>query len=180
MTSDIRRKAKAINFGIIYGISGFGLGKQLDIDTSEASQYIKQYFARFPELQIYMEQTKEFARAHKYVTTKFGRKCFVGGIDDKNPARRNFAERQAINAPLQGTAADIMKLAMFNIDQKIRAEKLPMKMLLQVHDELIFETPEIHAIEMAAIIKSEMERVTKFSIPLIAETGIGKNWAEAH
>jgi DNA polymerase-1 len=180
MTSDIRRKAKAINFGIIYGISAFGLGKQLDIETSEASAYIKQYFARFPELSDYMERTKEFARAHKYVLTHFGRKCFVGGIDDKNPARRNFAERQAINAPLQGTAADLMKLAMHAIDKRIRRDGLPLTMLLQVHDELIFEAPTDQAEALAKIIKEEMESVSPFEIPMIAETGIGLNWADAH
>ncbi len=180
MTPDIRRKAKAINFGIIYGISAFGLAKQLDIETGEANAYIKQYFARFPELSDYMERTKEFARAHKYVLTHFGRKCFVGGIDDKNPARRNFAERQAINAPLQGTAADLMKLAMHAIDKRIAREKLPLTMLLQVHDELIFEAPKDQAEQLAAIIKQEMQSVSPFDIPMIAETGIGSNWADAH
>ena len=180
MTPDIRRKAKAINFGIIYGISGYGLGRQLDIDTGEAAAYIKQYFARFPELNDYMERTKEFARAHKYVVTHFGRKCFVNGIDDKNPARRQFAERQAINAPLQGTAADLMKLAMHAIDRRITRDALPLSLLLQVHDELIFEAPIADAPALANIIKEEMEKIADFSIPLIAETGIGKNWADAH
>lgn len=180
MTPETRRKAKAINFGIIYGISGYGLGRQLDIDTGEAAAYIKQYFARFPELNEYMERTKEFARTHKYVVTHFGRKCFVAGIDDKNPARRQFAERQAINAPLQGTAADLMKLAMHAIDRRIAQDQLPLSLLLQVHDELIFEAPMVEAERLAVIIKQEMESIAQFSVPLIAETGIGKNWCDAH
>lgn len=180
MTPEIRRRAKAINFGIIYGISAFGLGKQLDIDPSEAARYIKQYFARFPELSDYMERMKEFARTHKYVETYFGRKCYIDGIDDKNPARRNFAERQAINAPLQGTAADLMKRAMFAIDTRITKDNLPLRLILQVHDELIFECPADRAQDMAVIIKQEMERVSPFEIPMIAEAGIALNWADAH
>ncbi len=180
MTSDIRRKAKAINFGIIYGISGFGLANQLGISNSEASQYIKQYFARFPELANFMEETKAFARENGYVKTLLGRKCYIPGIQDKNPARRSGAERQAINAPVQGTAADLIKLAMVRLDRLIRGGGLDAKMLLQVHDELVFEIPEDKASDVAPIIKREMEAVANFSVPLVVETGIAKNWADAH
>lgn len=180
MTSDIRRKAKAINFGIIYGISGFGLANQLGISNSEASMYIKQYFARFPELANFMEETKTFARENGYVKTLLGRKCFIPGIQDKNPARRSGAERQAINAPVQGTAADLIKLAMVRLDRLIKGGELDAKMLLQVHDELVFEIPEDQAEAMAPIIKREMEAVANFSVPLVVETGIAKNWADAH
>jgi len=180
VTPDIRRKAKAINFGIIYGISGFGLAKQLDCSISEAAAYIKTYMERFPELENFMESLKTEARQKGYVKTKFGRKCVIAGIADKNPARRNFAERQAINAPLQGTAADLIKMAMIRLDNRIESENLPLKMLLQVHDELILEVPEGKAEEMAALVKREMEQVARFSIPLSAEAGWSKNWAEAH
>ncbi len=180
MTPDIRRKAKAINFGIIYGISGFGLANQLGIPTAEANSYIKQYFARFPELADFMENTKAYAREHGYVKTLLGRKCYIPGIADKNPMRRAGAERQAINAPVQGTAADLIKIAMIKLDRVIKSGELKAKMLLQVHDELVFEVAETEAQTAAAIIKREMESVASFSIPLVVETGIAKSWAEAH
>ena len=180
MTGDIRRKAKAINFGIIYGISGFGLANQLGISNSEAGMYIKQYFARFPELAEFMEKTKVFAREHGYVETLFGRKCWIPGIQDKNPMRRSGAERQAINAPVQGTAADLIKMAMIRLDRLILSGELKAKMLLQVHDELVFEVPEDSVETAREIIKREMEAVANFSIPLAVETGTAKNWAEAH
>ncbi len=180
MTSDIRRKAKAINFGIIYGISGFGLANQLGISNGEASSYIKQYFARFPELANFMEETKSFARENGYVKTMLGRKCYIPGIQDKNPARRSGAERQAINAPVQGTAADLIKLAMIKLAREIRDGKINARMLLQVHDELVFEVPEAEATKTAALIKTAMESVASLSVPLVVETGIAKNWADAH
>lgn len=180
MTSDIRRKAKAINFGIIYGISAWGLARQLDIEASEASEYIKAYFARFPELANYMEEKKQEARDKGYVKTYFGRKCFADGIHDKNQARRSFAERAAINAPLQGTAADIMKLAMHKIFKALKEKKLDTKLLLQVHDELILEVPEKEVDTVTALVKGIMESVVRFDIPLIAEAGTAHSWAEAH
>ena len=180
MTSDIRRKAKAINFGIIYGISAWGLARQLDIEASEASEYIKAYFARFPELANYMEEKKQEARDKGYVQTYFGRKCFADGIHDKNQARRSFAERAAINAPLQGTAADIMKLAMHKIFKALKEKKLDTKLLLQVHDELILEVPEEEVDTVTALVKDIMESVVRFDIPLIAEAGTAHSWAEAH
>ncbi|MEJ0062035.1 MAG: DNA polymerase I [Alphaproteobacteria bacterium] len=184
MTPDRRRAAKAINFGIIYGISGFGLGRQIGIAPGEANAFIRQYLDRYHELREWMEKTKAFAREHGYVETLFGRRIHIGGIGEKNAARRNFAERQAINAPLQGTAADIMKRAMIRIPPALEAAGLKGKMLLQVHDELLFEIPQSEAEATAALVKSVMESApapaVTLSVPLVAETGLAKNWAEAH
>ena len=140
-----RRRAKAINFGIIYGISGFGLARQLQIAPGEARTYIDAYFARYPGIRAYMERTKEEARIHGFVLRPFGRRCWIPGIADKNPARRGYAERQAINAPLQGGAADIIKRAMVRLPAALREAGLTARMLLQVHDELLFEAPEAEA-----------------------------------
>lgn len=180
MTPEIRRRAKAINFGIIYGISGWGLAKQLGIEAQEANAYIRQYFARFPELLTYMERTKDYARKHGYVETLYGRRCTIDGIQDKNGARRAFAERQAINAPLQGTAADIMKKAMVKMDSVLASSPLDCRMLLQVHDELVFEVRAEEAQEAAALIKSVLEGVAEVGVPLVAEAGIGPTWGKAH
>lgn len=180
MTSDIRRKAKAINFGIIYGISGWGLAKQLGCEPGEANQYIKQYFSRFPELATYMERAKTEARAKGYVDTLFGRKCVIDGIHDKNGARRSFAERQAINAPIQGTAADIMKMAMIAVDKALKASPLKARMLLQVHDELVFEVPDDEVAATSALVVQAMQNVADVGVPLVAEAGVGPNWSEAH
>ncbi len=180
MTPEIRRKAKAINFGIIYGISGFGLGRQLGIPPGEANAFIKAYLERFHELKAWMDATKEFARSHGHVLTRFGRRCHIPGIQEKNHARRSFAERQAINAPIQGTAADIMKRAMARVPQALKDCRCPARMLLQVHDELLFEVPAEAAEETARIVRVVMEGAAKLSVPLVAEAGIGDNWDEAH
>lgn len=180
MTSDIRRNAKAINFGIIYGISGYGLAKQLGISPAEANQYIKQYFAKFPELAQFMEKAKDEARRFGYVRTLYGRKCFIPGIADKNMARRNGAERQAINAPIQGTAADLMKMAMIRVDRLIREQNLPVRMLLQVHDELVFEVKQEAASDVIPHIKAVMEGVSTLEVKLAVEAGTADNWAAAH
>ncbi|MCK4945328.1 MAG: DNA polymerase I, partial [Alphaproteobacteria bacterium] len=181
MTPDIRRQAKAINFGIIYGISGFGLAKQLGISKGEAADYIKKYLARFPELKKFMDDAKEYAKKHGYIKTFYGRKCFVRGINDKNGAIRSFAERQAINAPLQGTAADIMKRAMVAIKPALIEARLGAKMLLQVHDELLFEVPFAEKDETEALVKKIMESAgAGIGVPLAVEAGWGDNWAEAH
>lgn len=180
VNADIRRKAKAVNFGIIYGISGFGLAKQLGIDTGEANDYIKRYLSRFPELESFMNGHKEFAKKHGYVETMMGRKCFVSGINDKNFAVRGFAERQAINAPLQGTAADIIKMAMIKIDKAIKDEGFPARMLLQVHDELVFEIHEKGLDKTVERLCEIMENIVDLGLPLKVEAGIGNNWAEAH
>jgi DNA polymerase I len=181
MTPEIRRRAKAINFGIIYGISGWGLAKQLGIEASEANQFIRAYMARFPELNAFMEKTKEEARTHGFVKTLYGRKCYIPGINDKNPMRKQGAERQAINAPLQGTAADIIKRAMIKLWRlQENGELGNAKMLLQVHDELIFEVPETEVEERAKQIQSVMENVAKLNTPLKTEAGWAKSWAAAH
>ncbi|KAA1056922.1 DNA polymerase I [Azospirillum argentinense] len=181
MTSEIRRKAKAINFGIIYGISGFGLGRQLGIAPGEANAFIKAYFERFHELKVWMEATKAFARQNGHVVTLFGRRCYIPGTHDKNAARRAFAERQAINAPIQGTAADIMKRAMARVPGALKEAGFDdVRMLLQVHDELLFEAPEDQAERAAALVRQVMEGAATLGVPLVAEAGIGGNWDEAH
>jgi len=175
-----RRRAKAINFGIIYGISGFGLARQLGITPGEARGFIDRYFERYPGIRTYMERTKEEARINGFVVTPFGRRCWVPGIADKNPARRGYAERQAINAPLQGGAADIIKRAMIRLPAALRAAGLRGKMLLQVHDELLFEAPEDEAANLAKVARSVMESAATLAVPLVVETGQGRTWAEAH
>lgn len=180
MTSERRRAAKAINFGIIYGISGFGLARQLGVENSVAADYIKRYMARFPELEVFMDETKEFAKTHGYVETLYGRKCWTPDITSSNYQRRAFAERQAINAPIQGTAADIMKRAMINVDRVLEESGLDAKMLLQIHDELIFEVLEKDVEATVALVKKEMETVIEMDVSLVAEAGVGDNWDEAH
>jgi DNA polymerase-1 len=179
MTGEIRRRAKAINFGIIYGISAFGLANQLGIPQAEANEYIKAYNARYPELRVYMNGIIEGAKKHGFVETQFGRKIFTPGISDKNPATRAFAQRQAINGPLQGTAADIIKKAMVKVAALIARKALPARLLLQVHDELVFEVDEKAAIEVAPEIQRAMEGIVDF-VMLKTEAGIGRSWAEAH
>jgi len=176
----VRRRAKAINFGIIYGISPFGLAAQLGIPQSEAKAYIDAYFAKYPEIRDYMEAAKEEARKHGYVLTPFGRKCFIPGIKDKNPAVRGFSERAAINAPIQGGAADIIKRAMVRLPPALAKARLAARMLLQVHDELVFEVPEREKDATAALVKEVMEGAAKLSVPLTVETGAAKSWADAH
>ena len=186
MNSGIRRKAKAINFGIIYGISAFGLARQLKVEPSEAASYIKSYFERYPGIQDYMERTKQYCREHGYVQTLFGRRCHVPAIHDSNPARRNFSERAAINAPLQGTAADILKRAMIRVPQALEQHDLTGKafMLLTVHDELLFEVQDSALEETAQVIKQVMESATlpalQLSIPLTVDVGRGPSWDDAH
>lgn len=185
VTPEIRRQAKAVNFGIIYGISGFGLAKQLGCGPGEAGEFIKRYLARFHEIETFMENTKEEAKKLGYVVTLYGRKCYIPGIQDKNQMRVRGAERQAINAPLQGTAADIMKIAMGKMEAALKNAKLSGKMLLQVHDELIFEIPKDELEKSKEVIVNTMEESFKInsveiSVPLDAEAGEGHSWAEAH
>jgi len=176
----VRRRAKAINFGIIYGISAFGLAQQLGISNGEAKQFIDAYFARYPEIRTYMEQTRELARRTGKVTTLFGRTCIINGINDKNPAMKAFAERAAINAPIQGGAADIIKRAMVRLPGALKDAGLAARMLLQVHDELVFEVPEAQLAATKAVVKDIMEGAAHLSVPLLVEVGAAKNWAEAH
>ena len=184
MDAQTRRRAKAINFGIIYGISAFGLAQQLQLPQSETAAYIKAYFERFPGIRSYMERMKQLCREKGYVETIFGRRCYIPGIKETNAARRAFAERQAINAPLQGSAADIIKRAMARVPPALEKAGLKAKMLLQVHDELVFEAPEQEAEATAAVAKEVMEGavgpVRKLSVPLVVETGAAQNWEEAH
>ncbi len=175
-----RRRAKAINFGIIYGISGFGLARQLGISPGEARTYIGRYFERYPGILEYMENTKKTAREKGYVVSPFGRRCWVPGIADKNGARRAYAERQAINAPLQGGAADIIKRAMVKLPAALAAAGLKSRLLLQVHDELLFEAPEDEAERLASLAREVMESAAVLAVPLVVETGRGRTWAEAH
>jgi DNA polymerase-1 len=180
MDSVTRRRAKAINFGIIYGISAFGLARQLGIEAGEAKSYIDAYFLRYPGIRDYMERTKEEARIHGYVLTPFGRRCWIAGIADKNMARRAGAERQAINAPLQGGGADIMKRAMVKLPAALREAGLSARLLLTVHDELLFEAPEAESEALRALAKRVMEAAAVLSVPLVVETGVGRSWGAAH
>ena len=184
MTSEIRRRAKAINFGIIYGISGFGLGAQLGIDTGEASRYIKTYFERFPGIKAYMDSTKDFVKQYGYVETLMGRKIHIPEIASKAGGQRAFAERAAINAPIQGTAADIIRRAMMRMPGALVEAGLKTKMLLQVHDELIFESPDSEVETAIPLIKRVMETAAApayhISVPLVVEAHAAMNWDEAH
>ena len=176
----VRRNAKAINFGIIYGISAFGLARQLDISRNEAAEYISAYFKQYPGIRDYMENTKMVASENGYVTTLFGRRCYIPGIKDPNGAVRSFAERAAINAPIQGGAADIIKKAMLGVDDSLRKNKMAAKMLLQVHDELILDVPKNELEKTVILTKQVMESIATLDVPLVVDTGFGKNWGEAH
>ena len=180
MDPALRRRAKAINFGIIYGISPFGLAAQLGIPQGEAKAYIATYFARYPEIRDFMERTKEEARENGFVTTLFGRKVYTPGIKDKNDAMRAFAERAAINGPIQGGAADIIKRAMIRLPAALHAAGLSARLLLQVHDELVLEAPEAEAEATVAVVKRVMEAAAELSVPLLVEAGIADSWDEAH
>ena len=176
----VRRRAKAINFGIIYGISAFGLANQLGIGQPEARDYIAKYFLRYPGIRDYIEVTKAYAREHGYVMTPFGRKVHLKYIHDRSQGMRAFAERAAINAPLQGGAADIIKRAMIRLPAALKAAALRSQMLLQVHDELLFEVPDAEIDETKEVARKVMEGAAKLSVPLVVETGVGDNWAAAH
>ncbi|WP_366112796.1 DNA polymerase I [Bradyrhizobium sp.] len=184
MPSDIRRRAKAINFGIVYGISAFGLANQLGIGRDEAGDYIKKYFQKFPGIRDYMEETKAFARQHGYVETLFGRRVHIREINSRIPGHRGGAERAAINAPIQGAAADIIRRAMIRMPDALSAAKLTAKMLLQVHDELIFEAPDDEVDAVCATARSVMEKAAlpavELSVPLVVDARAARNWDEAH
>ena len=180
----VRRRAKAINFGIIYGISAFGLANQLGISRTEAKDYIASYFEKFPGIRQYMDDTIVLAKAHGFVETIFGRRTYVGGINDKNPAMRGYAERQAINAPIQGSAADVIRRAMIRMPAALKKKKLAARMLLQVHDELIFEAPKEEADATCALVSEVMTGApapaVNLSVQLDVDACAGKNWDEAH
>jgi DNA polymerase-1 len=183
MPPEVRRRAKAINFGIIYGISAFGLANQLGISREEAGAYIKKYFERFPGIRAYMDQTKLFMRENGYVTTIFGRKCHYPRVTASNPSERAFNERAAINAPIQGSAADIIRRAMIRMEDALEQAKLSAQMLLQVHDELVFEVDS----EVAATIEVVRKVMTdapcpylQLAVPLQVDAKAAQNWDEAH
>ena len=180
ITKDQRRKAKTANFGIIYGISAFGLAQQLDCPRAEARQLIDDYFAAFPGVIRYIEKQKEIARQRGYAETLFGRKRYLPDILSNNATVRSFAERNAVNAPIQGTAADIIKIAMVAIHRRLKEENLKAQMIMQVHDELNFNVPEAEIEKVRQIVVTEMQNAVHLSIPLIADCGVGKNWLEAH
>ncbi len=184
INNDYRRKAKAINFGILYGISPYGLAKQLDISNTEAKDYINEYFLKYPKIKKYMDYQIDFAKTNQYVETIFKRKINIKGIADKNFAVRGFAERQAINAPIQGSAADIIKLAMIEIHKEIKLKNIEAQMLLQVHDELIFEVESKKYDNLVSNVKTIMESVhlkyKDFSVPLTVDFGAGDHWGQAH
>ncbi len=186
INEDMRRKAKAINFGIIYGISQYGLAKQINVSNTEAEEFLKSYFLKFPEIKDYMNSTIKFCRKSGYVNNIFGRRTHLTGINDKNFNVRNFQERAAINAPIQGSASEIMRIAMMRVYKKFSEPKYnKTKILLQIHDELIFEAPNNDIKKISQIIEKEMVEVKNsefhsFSIPLLVDINIGKNWGVLH
>jgi DNA polymerase I len=175
-----RRAAKAINFGLIYGMSAFGLARQLGIARGEAQDYIGRFFARYPGVKEFMDGTREQARSRGYVETLYGRRLYLPNILSKNAAQRQYAERTAINAPLQGTAADLIKLAMIDLAGWIARDAPELRMILQVHDELVFEGPKDRLPELAPRIADRMVRVAQLAVPLVADWGVGPNWDQAH
>jgi DNA polymerase-1 len=180
VTNDQRRAAKAVNFGLIYGMSAFGLAKQLDISRSEAADYISRYFARYPGVQDYMERTRTQAHEQGYVETLFGRRLMLRDINSPKPMLRQAAERAAINAPMQGTAADIIKRAMLRVQSALEREGLKAVMVMQVHDELVLEVPQAEVARVTALLKVEMAAAAELAVPLDVEVGVGNNWDEAH
>lgn len=180
VTSDMRRKAKTANFGIVYGISAFGLAERLSISRSEAKELIDGYFESYPTIKSYIDETIKNCQSDGYVKTLFNRKRFLPDINSRNATVRNYAERNAVNAPIQGTAADIIKMAMVKIQERIEKENLKSKMILQIHDELIFDTKKNEEEQMMKIIKEEMENVVDLSVKLTIETGVAHNWLDAH
>ena len=180
VTKDQRRSAKAINFGLIYGMSAFGLAKQLDIGRNEAQDYVDLYFKRYPGVKEYMDQTRLIAKEQGYVETVFGRRLYLPEINARNGMRRQYAERTAINAPMQGTAADIIKRAMIELDKEIQAGEFDIRMIMQVHDELVFEIRESQIDGAIKLINEKMVNAASLDVPLVVDVGIGMNWDEAH
>jgi DNA polymerase-1 len=180
VTDEQRRAAKAINFGLIYGMSAWGLARQLGIPRNDAQAYVDRYFERYPGVRAYMDATRERAREQGYVETVFGRRLYVPEINARNGQRRQYAERTAINAPMQGTAADIIKRAMIDVDAWLQSSGADARLTMQVHDELILEVPEGETDTFAAAVAERMSVAAELAVPLEVETGIGRNWAEAH
>jgi DNA polymerase-1 len=180
VTTDQRRSAKAINFGLIYGMSAFGLAQQLNIERADAQTYIDLYFDRYPGVKAYMDETRKLAHEQGYVETVFGRRLYLPEINSGNGMRRQYAERTAINAPMQGTAADLIKMAMLAVDEWIENEAPDVRMIMQVHDELIFEIPEDQVEQASDRIRDLMNGVAELRVPLLVDLGVGMNWDEAH
>jgi DNA polymerase-1 len=180
VSGEQRRSAKAINFGLIYGMSAFGLARQLGIDRSAAQEYVNLYFERYPGVKAFMERMRQEAHDRGYVETVFGRRLYLPEIRARNAQRRQYAERAAINAPMQGTAADIIKRAMIHVDQWITDEAPPVTMIMQVHDELVFEIDQDFLEKGANSIRECMIRAAELAVPLVVDVGVGVNWDEAH
>jgi DNA polymerase-1 len=180
ITPEMRRKAKAVNFGIIYGISAFGLAQDIGVSNTEAKRYIDSYFTRYPKVREFLDKTIQDAKENGYVTTLLGRRRFIPELSSSTASVRSFGERTAVNTPIQGTAADLIKLAMIHIHQRLKQEHLQSKMILQVHDELVFEVADSEIDLMKKLVKEEMEGVLMLSVPIKVDMGVGKNWDEAH
>ena len=179
VTPEMRRSAKAVNFGIVYGISAFSLSQDIGVSVAEAKAYMEAYFATFPGVRKYMDEVVEKAKAAGYVETLFHRRRDLPELKSSNFNMRSFGERVALNMPIQGTAADVMKLAMVAVHRRLKAENLRARLVLQVHDELIVECPESEAETVAKLLTEEMENVVRLSVPLTADAHWGKNWLEA-
>jgi len=180
VTADLRRNAKAINFGLIYGISAFGLGKQLGINRNLAAEYMGMYFEKYPGVKTYMEETKDAARDAGYIETLFGRRLYLRDINASNAIRRQASERVAINAPVQGSAADIMKIAMINAHKSLKDSQLKAQLTLQVHDELIVDAPTKETDKVVDLLTKSMQEAASLDVPLEVDIGIGNNWDQAH
>jgi len=175
-----RGNAKTVNFGIVYGVSAFGLSQQTDLNRTEAKELIDTYYATYPKLRNYIHEQVDFARDNGYVTTVLGRRRYLNDINSQNAVVRGAAERNAVNAPIQGSAADIIKLAMIAIQSKLESENWKAKMVLQVHDELVFDVPKEEVEALQKMVKNDMENAFSLDVPLVVDMGIGTNWLEAH
>ena len=179
VTKDQRRSAKAVNFGIVYGISAFGLSEDIGISRSEASKFIDKYFETYKDVKKYVDSLVEGAKDKGYVSTLYGRRRYIKELDSPNFNIRQFGERVAMNTPVQGTAADIIKISMINVNNRLKAETKESRLLLQIHDELLIEAPEYEKELAAKILKEEMEKAATLSVPLLVEVNEGKDWYEA-
>jgi len=180
VSADQRRSAKAINFGLMYGMSAFGLARQLGIGRGEAQKYMDVYFERYPGVKRYMEETRRQARETGYVETVFGRRLYLPEIQSRNQALRQYAERSAINAPMQGTAADIIKRAMIEVDAWLQSSRLPARLIMQVHDELVLEVSDAAIPQVVQQLRIHMAQAARLAVPLKVDVGMGRNWDEAH
>ena len=180
VTRQQRNTAKTVNFGIIYGVSAFGLSQQTDLSRTESKKLIDNYYVNYPKLKEYIAAQKELAKEKGYITTILGRRRYLSGINSSNSVVRGFAERNAINAPIQGSAADIIKIAMISIHKKLKEEKWSSKMLLQVHDELVFDAYKKELNDLKTMVKEKMENAFQLKVPLIVDIGVGENWLKAH